>query len=555
MNSTMRITWRSLALLVAAAGLAASLSACNDSNSSDNSASTEKLTRIGALPKGAEVTGVTITAQGNIFMNVQHPADSNMAPFYLASVGSFKGFTAADLTPNLEAAPVPSTDAEKESVTLAKGEYEILGQNGQTFAGAVPFGLGTIVNTAGDTEVRTSNTPDFNAFVPTKDDGSAGYLFTNWETRPGGMSRLKLSQSSDGGWTVDEAMMVDFSAVQGTWVNCNGSMTPWGTPMTAEELYFDDTVNWNDPSYDVYGHQSDLDAYKTYLGGTFPNPYRIGFMTEITTPKGTPTPEKRFALGRMSHEIAAIMPDKKTVYLTSDGNGQAFFKFVADTAGDLSVGTLYAAKVTQDSGESDTAKAGFDVSWVKLAHASDSDIATWIADYDGITEADFSSGSSSYISDQDVIDWAAGSASDDRAAFLESVKAAAAKGASAEFNKMEGIGYNDDAIKAGKEDRIYVAMSVVGGTMSDTSGDVQLKENPCGVVYALKFNSNYSVTRMEPAVVGGPYDAGAADNQCSTDAISEPDNLYVTEDGVLVIGEDTGYHENNMIWAYFPATE
>ena len=41
------------------------------------------------------------------------------------------------------------------------------------------------------------------------------------------------------------------------------------------------------------------------------------------------------------------MPDKRTVYITDDSTNGMFLKFVADAAGDLSSGRLYAAKMTQ----------------------------------------------------------------------------------------------------------------------------------------------------------------------------------------------------------------
>ena len=42
-----------------------------------------------------------------------------------------------------------------------------------------------------------------------------------------------------------------------------------------------------------------------------------------------------------------VMPDKRTVYITDDSTNGMFLKFVADAAGDLSSGRLYAAKMTQ----------------------------------------------------------------------------------------------------------------------------------------------------------------------------------------------------------------
>ena len=41
------------------------------------------------------------------------------------------------------------------------------------------------------------------------------------------------------------------------------------------------------------------------------------------------------------------MPDRKTVYTTDDGANVGFFQFRADRAGDLSSGSLWAAKMTQ----------------------------------------------------------------------------------------------------------------------------------------------------------------------------------------------------------------
>ncbi|MEJ2037292.1 MAG: hypothetical protein P8X69_15245 [Maritimibacter sp.] len=64
-------------------------------------------------------------------------------------------------------------------------------------------------------------------------------------------------------------------------------------------------------------------------------------------------------------------------------------------------------------------------------------------------------------------------------------------------------------------------------------------------------DENYNITTMIPAVAGGPYNADAdGPNACSVDSISNPDNLVVLDNGDVVIGEDTGDHENNMMWLY-----
>lgn len=482
------------------------------------------LTRLGAVTVGAEVTGMFL--HGNdFFFNVQHPADDIGTEWAKATVG-----VVANANFAADALPVPEGDA-KMMPTTTIGTYQPLFREGD-------FGvMGSIAGKGG--ELFVSNDPDFNAFIETA--AGEGYLFTNWENRPGGMSRVKLSRAADGTWSVDQAdaRMLDFMSVEGTWVNCFGTVSPWNTPLSAEELYFDNTADWNNAGYEYI---DDLSGLVDYLG-YYPNPYRYGYIVEITDPVGAAAPVKRFALGRFSHENAVVMPDQKTVYLSDDGTNVVFYKFVADTAGDLSVGTFYAAKMTQRDDQ------GFDVEWIELAHANEADIAAWIGEYDGITQDDYKEGETSYISDADVAAWAAGEAADDRVAFLESRKAAAAKGATAEFRKMEGVNMNANAIAAG-EAYVYMAMSEISKAMSDGEGHVQVEENKCGIVYQMPIDGAYNITAMNPVVVGGPYDNNNEANACSVDNISNPDNIVVLDNGDVLIGEDTGKHENNMFWLW-----
>lgn len=87
----------------------------------------------------------------------------------------------------------------------------------------------------GTTLIKNSNDPDFNAVV--SDGGTDYYLYINWEDRPRSMSRIKLDSS----YSVTAEGMLDFSSVDSTWVNCFGTVSLWGTPLSSEELYFDIT--------------------------------------------------------------------------------------------------------------------------------------------------------------------------------------------------------------------------------------------------------------------------------------------------------------------------
>lgn len=519
-----------------------------------------KLTRLATVPVGAEITGMFLTDNDELFFNVQHPADLS-GNDTAAKVGVVKGFDWSTLDPFIADLTVPSTDSEKLAVRLVSGEYQVLGSTGDTFTNQLPHGLGAITNADQSTKIKQSQDPDFNAFIPTSSDGSSGFLFTAWEDRPGAMSRLELTKEENGNWLTGNIINVDFSEVLGTIINCFGTLSPWNTPLTSEENYeAENTEQWNNAEYvDGYPSYPDVKNLQTYLGAsTLPNPYNYGYIVEISDPLGaSPTPVKHFTLGRVAHENAVVMPDWKTVYTTDDGSNKAFYKFVATTAGDLSAGTLYAAKLTQDA-TSEPAKAGFDIQWIELGTSNNTQIKTWINSYNGITEADYVADSTSYITQAEIDDWAENDNGDDRYAFLETLRAAKAKGATTEFRKMEGVVINYDGAASGTVPFMYVAMSEVGKGMVDTSGDIQLDPSAkCGAVYRFGLHADFNVNRMEPVVVGGAYNAEGDENgnKCDVNGISNPDNLIVMDDGRVLIGEDTSKHINNAIWIYNPKGE
>ena len=69
--------------------------------------------------------------------------------------------------------------------------------------------------------------------------------------------------------------------------------------------------------------------------------------------------------------MAIIMPDNRTAYMSDDGANVGFFKFVADNPGNLSSGSLFAAKFAQ----LDSANGGtFDIEWIPLGNATQSEL-------------------------------------------------------------------------------------------------------------------------------------------------------------------------------------
>jgi secreted PhoX family phosphatase len=204
-------------------------------------------------------------------------------------------------------------------------------------------------------------------YLPTISDGTQGYLYTNWECVPGGVSKLYISQDADGSWTTADGDLVDFT-VLGTQNNCNASVTPWNTALTSEE-YPPDVQE----EYDYWVATRDMLAAQV---GHDPDPLEHGYIVELTPAGGeegglNTIAQKHYAMGRFSHEMALVMPDEQTVYFGDDGTDRVLYKFIADNAADLSAGTLYAAKVTQ-AGEA------LDYTWIELGSGNDADIKAGI---------------------------------------------------------------------------------------------------------------------------------------------------------------------------------
>lgn len=500
-------------------------SSVSDVDALDNS----QLDRILTVPVGAEVTGLELI-NGELFYNAQHPDESNGVR---AGLGIAYNYNWNEFPRGPEAVNVPPQSGG--SYNVAYGKYKTLARAGDILPGSGHV-LGEIMT--GPNSSFISNDPDFNGFVRTNEEGTEGYLYTSWENVPSGISRLRIQKDLvSGEWNLISGEMLDTSSVNGVWILCFGTVTPWNTPLHSEEAFdAESTENWiatrGEPGSRYEGLKNQI--------GKLPDPYDYGYIVEIerADQESSHQISKRTTMGRMAHENSEVMADRKTVYLSDDGSYKAMYKYVADVAGDLSAGTLYAAKVKQDQTRNN-AEAGFDVEWIRLGSATEEQVATWKADY-----AD----TDRYITDSEIAAQALGVNApyqDDRVAFLETGKFAKALGASNEFNKMEGTRYN-----RAHPNFIYMAMSTVGNGMSDLEGDIQVTENPCGVVYALHLSEDFNVDRMDPIAAGKPYVNENGKTKCDEGYISNPDNILVLDDGRVIIGEDTSKHTNNMAWIW-----
>nr|WP_318566662.1 alkaline phosphatase PhoX [Salinigranum marinum] len=347
--------------------------------------------------------------------------------------------------------------------------------------------------------------------------------------------------------------------------------------------------------------QSGDDNTISPIDDVYPNPYRYGYHVDIRDPAADePTPIKYYVMGRASWEAPDFQNDLKTVYGCSDGDSKGIYKFVADEeipsyADPMDVeGTLYAPKITNDEAnvaESGTraspAEINLEIEWIPLGHASNAECEEWIAEYDGVTQLDYleahtadgtdvvgnlsaalkeadleviENGNQNYITNEEVLEWAAqyeenghDGVDDDlrKVPFLETRAAAKEIGASIEFNKAEGVDSRDDA---GPGDYVYFGISEFNDDLADETGDVRMDRVDGGVIYRGELDTNYTVSELEPVIVGPDFTDGP---EAANDAVRNIDNVYVMDDGRVLCCED-GFDEsrrsypNDCLYVYQP---
>lgn len=322
----------------------------------------QSLKRFGYVPRGAEVTGVYIASNGTLFFSNQHPRATNLYPYNAGSVFAVIGFNAN--TDTFEEIAVPEGEAQL-IVGVAAGEAQLIARSGDpipaSFSGDV---FGGIYRPDGSLQY-VNNDPDGLMWLPVG-SGMEGWLYINYEGVAGGVARAYL-RMTDSGYEVLDGQMVDFSDVNGTWVNCGSSVTPWNTGLTSEEY---------EPIASDFANVEGMDDYL----GALANPYDYGWLVELSPADVGDEVTKRFALGRFSHENAWVTGDELTVYHGDDGANVMLFRSVAAEAGDLSTATLYAGAVTQMGGTG--AEHYFQIEWVELGTAADADIEAAIRELD-----------------------------------------------------------------------------------------------------------------------------------------------------------------------------
>lgn len=399
----------------------------------------------------------------------------------------------------------------------------------------------------------------------------AGQTGRFWSKLPAAMSLAKLDQDkSTGALEVADYRNIGFGDVNGLWIACAASLSPWNTHLGSEEYEPDAKVRGGGAKTDDSDDATDIDSFSRYYFGDAAqaNAYHYGLLPEVKIDAdGTASVVKHYALGRFSRELAEMMPDRRTAYMGDDGINTGLFMFVADRPEDLSSGTLYAAKWKQTKATNGGAAK---LTWIRLGSASDAEIKALVDG--GIKFGDIFDVSHAAPDDPDykkVVTYAGTEwlrlrpRMEKAAAFLETRRYAAYLGATTEFSKMEGVTHDPAGRKA------YVAISRIEKGMADGAGDIRLAQNDGGAVYELKLTDGHeagidsrfvaSTMKSVPALLGGwlgKDDNGrekkdAEGNRCEQDKVCGPDNLkFSPASRTLFIGEDTGRRNNNYVWAY-----
>ncbi len=506
------------------------------------------------------------------FVSMAAPTLDNAAAMATTSVGSSLSVTFSDGTQQsyaLSYEPFFVTGAEvpdgKGGTVIAGGYYDINGkpilddpsseaQKPQFFSDC-PDGLSLInLDNASVEGVQGNALFAVVQFEYTSLNAAGGKMYG---LLPSPIAVLTLDQDKNSGrLKLVKYSVVDTAAANGLWITCGASLSPWNTHLSSEEYEPDATVAEN----------KQLAGFSQNLFGdpAKANPYHYGHLPEVTVnPDGTGSVTKHYCLGRISHELVQVMPDERTVLMGDDATNGGLFMFVADKARDLSSGALYVAKWNQKTKENG---GSADLSWIRLGHATSDQVKALAdslkaADILDVKIEDPKDPSYVQIPYSGKPNWVKFTAGQElAAAFLETHRYAAVKGGSLGFTKMEGTSVN------AKDKVAYSVISYVKKEMKNGSGGISVDGPNAGAIYALNMkggqaddtgaaiDSEWVPVDMAavPELVGQDLETpDEMGNLAAIDKLGNPDNIKFSERlRTLFIGEDSGTHVNNYLWAF-----
>jgi secreted PhoX family phosphatase len=499
---------------------------------------------------------------------------------------------------------LPLTDIDKRAVLSSQSVIV----NGQTYPidyhtilrsgdkrGDSTFGL--LLNEQGQAIKDKTGKPlissrnDFTSLLTVEDEI---FMVSQFEDKPGVMYLAKIAQDKKTGLlNAVDLSPLDFKDVNGGWVHCAGSITPWNSHLGTEE-YEPDADLWNSETGAL---NKNFKAMAAYFGGDIKSmhPYHYGWIIEVKVlnKQGDTQIDKHYSMGRFSHELAYVLPDSRTAYMSDDGSNVGLYMFFADKAGDMTAGHLYAAHWLQ-TGSKNGGQAN--IEWIDLGHASNTEVKNLInknLHFDDIFEKASVQQDNSCPTGFSSINTGSKPHSDKKyheclklkkgmevaASRLETRRYAAMLGATTEFNKEEGISFD------AATNTLYIGMSYIEKGMEnnqkygkfdntyDIGGDnhINIPFNRCGGVYALdlkkenQIGSDYVATTMRGFLMGKmtqaydkkndleayPENSLLVNNYCDVEGLANPDNISIIPGyNTLIVGEDTNKgHQNDAVWS------
>ena len=404
---------------------------------------------------------------------------------------------------------------------------------------------------------------------------------------------------------------VDTSSAHGLWITCGASLSPWGTHLSSEEYEpdaFDQKLGQTAAtlkafSKNIYGDETSANPYNY---GHLPE--------ITVKADGTGSVKKHYCLGRISHELVQVFPDNRTVLMGDDYTNGGLFMFIADKEKDLSAGTLYVAKFTTQLTDTTAGKIswinlghatsaeienliksgikGTDIfnsilqiskyptdatanekqaidatspttEQKTLADAAKARLKTQQAAQKADLEAQgfkftYLSKIGVYLKLKDNSD-----KTKLAAAFLETHRYAAFVGASMALTKNEGTTVNIADKKAYSALANIVDSMVEGGSGYLAEHNVKFPKITAGGILEHKLtggqkdstnvamNSDWVPSESSLLLKGVDISFDSFGNTADPTKIASPDNLKYSEKlRSLFIGEDSGNHLNNYLWAY-----
>ncbi|MDV2996123.1 MAG: hypothetical protein N4J56_005777 [Chroococcidiopsis sp. SAG 2025] len=209
--------------------------------------------------------------------------------------------------------------------------------------------------------------------VPGDHDGMAAFpgaqgttiLVRNHELSPDEVTKPKVDAPAEkqydslcrGGTTTlivgrNRELIKDFASLAGTYRNCAGGPTPWGSWISCEE-------NTSTPADNQPGAVTNVSK----LHG-----YNFEVPSSATEPVN---PIPLVAMGRFNHEAVAVDPKSGIVYQTEDRGDGLFYRFIPNFAGNLQAGGVLEALKIKDMPQAIT-KTNFPVGqpmaveWVRI---------------------------------------------------------------------------------------------------------------------------------------------------------------------------------------------